>query len=164
MHHYSTITASTLSLRQDVAYVWREVIPREGYKHSFVSDCILALAAAHKAYLVPNSCDAYLKLCDHYSMLGSTGFQLELQNSTEDNWSALFGFSTVLILYSFTLPARSTKRKLNDPIASLFELASLIRGLNNTLSPLICRTYNSELAPLTYSVWSPSETDGRLTG
>ncbi|KAM5353319.1 hypothetical protein ACJZ2D_016781 [Fusarium nematophilum] len=163
MHHYSTITAGTLSLRQDVSNVWRAAIPREGYKHSFVSDCILALAAAHKAYLVPNSCEVYLKLCDYHSMLGSKGFEYELQNPTEDNSMALFGFATVLILYNFTLPARSPKQKLDEPIASLFGLASLIRGLKTALSPLVCRTYNSELAPLIYGVW-PSETNGRLSG
>lgn len=163
MHHYSTITASTLSLRQDVAYVWREAIPREGYKHSFVSNCILALAAAHKAHLIPNSGDVYLKLCDYHSMLGSTGFEYEVQNRTEDNSMALFGFATVLILYRFTLPARSTKQKLEDPVASLLELAALIRRLKTTLLPLVSRTYNSDLATLIYGVW-PSETDGRLTG
>ncbi|KAH7153433.1 hypothetical protein EDB81DRAFT_868488 [Dactylonectria macrodidyma] len=163
MHHYSTITASTLSLRQDVAYACREAIPREGYKHSFASHGILALAAAHKAHLIPNSRDVYLKLCDYHSMLGSKGFEYELQKPTEDNSMALFGFATLLILYSFTLPIRSTKQKLNNPIDSFCELASLIRGLKTTLSPLVCRTYNSELAPLIYGVW-PSETDGRLTG
>ncbi|KAM5343769.1 hypothetical protein ACJ41O_012306 [Fusarium nematophilum] len=144
MHHYCTVTADTLSLRQDMAYVWRVAVPREGYKHSFVVHGILAIAAAHKAYLVPS-------------------FRHELQKITQDNWTALFSFASVLVLYSFSLPVRSTEGKLSNPIDNLLELVSLVRGIKTTMAPLVPRLYHSEFAPMGYGIW-PAESDGSPNG
>ncbi|KAF5001045.1 hypothetical protein FDECE_11079 [Fusarium decemcellulare] len=163
MHHYCTVTANTLSLRRDMAYVWQVAVAREGYNHSYVSDGVLALAAAHKAYLVPNNCEVYLKLCDYHSIVGSEAFRHDLQNSTKQEWTAQFAFASVLVLYAFTLPARSIKQKLDDPISRLLELASLARGMRTSLSPLVARIFVSEFAPLAYGVW-PAKIDGGLTG
>lgn len=165
MHHYCTVTADTLSIRRDMTYVWQVAVPREGYKCSFVFHGVLTMAAAHKAYLVGDSTsgEIYPKLCDYYSMLGSEGFRHELQNLTEDNWMALFGFASVLVLYSFSLPARSMPRKLDDPITSLLELGSLVRGIKSSLSSVVPHIYNSEFAPLIYGIW-PAESHGRLSG
>ncbi|KAJ3537232.1 hypothetical protein NM208_g6397 [Fusarium decemcellulare] len=140
MHHYCTVTANTLSLRRDMAYAWQVAVAREGYNHSYVSDGVLALAAAHKAYLVPNNCEVYLKLCDYHSIVGSEAFRHDLQNST-----------------------KSIKQKLDDPTARLLELASLARGMRTSLSPLVARIFVSEFAPLAYGVW-PAKIDGGLTG
>ncbi|KAM0239605.1 hypothetical protein ACHAP5_008176 [Fusarium lateritium] len=165
MHHYCTVTADTLSIRKDITYVWQVAVPREGYKYSFVSYGVLALAAAHKAHLVGNGSNGemYLKLCDYYSVLASEGFRHELQNLTEDNWMALFGFASVLILYSFSLPARSMPRKVDDPIARFLELCSIVRGIKSSLSSVVPRIYNSDFAPLVYGVW-PVESNGPLSG
>ncbi|KAM5386485.1 hypothetical protein ACJZ2D_000448 [Fusarium nematophilum] len=163
MHHYCTVTADTLSLRQDMAYVWRVAVPREGYKHSFVVHGILAIAAAHKAYLVPSRREFHLKLCDYHSTVGSEGFRHELQKITQDNWTALFSFASVLVLYSFSLPVRSTEGKLSNPIDNLLELVSLVRGIKTTMAPLVPRLYHSEFAPMGYGIW-PAESDGSPNG
>lgn len=164
MHHYCTATADTLSLRQDMTYVWRTAVPREGYKHSFVIHGILALASAHKAYLTPNNCELYLKLCDYHSMAGSEGFRSELRKDTQDSWAALFSFASVLVLYAFTLPIRSMDQKPASPLGNLLELASLIRGIKTTLSPLVPRIYRTESPPPWCMAFGQQRQTGRFPG
>ncbi|KAF7549473.1 hypothetical protein G7Z17_g6358 [Cylindrodendrum hubeiense] len=55
MHHFCTVTADAMSVQREMRHVWRVVIPKEGYRHSFVMHGILAIAATHKASLLPNS-------------------------------------------------------------------------------------------------------------
>ncbi|EEU33781.1 uncharacterized protein NECHADRAFT_56106 [Fusarium vanettenii 77-13-4] len=155
MHHWCTATADTLSSRQDVSYVWRVAVPREGYKHPFVFHGIQAFAAVHKVYLTQSQSnkDRYLELCDYHSMLGLKLFRRELQDITEHNWLALFSFASVLVLYAFTLPLRSAHQTLADPISGFLELVSLLQGMKTTLGPLRPRVYRSELAPLVYGIW-----------
>ncbi|KAM5341601.1 hypothetical protein ACJ41O_014632 [Fusarium nematophilum] len=154
MHHYCTVTAQTMSIRQDLVHVWSIAIPREGYRTPFVMHGILAIAAAHKAYLMPASRGIYLPLADYHQTLGSEGYRQALQTFDETNWMPVFGFASVVVLHMLTLPTRIDNRILEDPIRNFMELTGLLRGIKTTLEPIIPRVVRTQFAPVVYSVWS----------
>ncbi|KAH6880461.1 hypothetical protein B0T10DRAFT_412199 [Thelonectria olida] len=153
MHHYCTVTADSISLRKEMSHVWRVCIPRAGYQHAFVMHGILAIAAAHKAYLMPNNKKMYLTLSAYHQTVGSEGFRSALQNVCPEMGTPLFSFASVIVLLMYTLPSRSVDGKLDDPIHNMLELMGLLRGIKTTLSPFIQSILRSEFAPLIYTVW-----------
>ncbi|KPM43315.1 hypothetical protein AK830_g3244 [Neonectria ditissima] len=163
MHHYCTVTADTLSIRREMRHVWRVVIPREGYQHPFVMHGILAIAATHKAYLVPNSRKKYLALSDYHQTVGSEGFRSTLSNVCVESQGALFCFASVVVLFMFTLPTRSATGRLENPVINLLELIGLLKGMRATQSPVLPGILKSEFAPIIYGIW-PIEQTGPPAG
>ncbi|RSL74502.1 hypothetical protein CEP51_011536 [Fusarium floridanum] len=153
MHHYCTVTSRTLSVREDMIHVWNVAIPRLGYQSPFVMHGILALAAAHKAYLIPASRRIYLPLADYHQTLGSEGYRHQLQTFDLSNWMPVFGFASVVVLHMLTLPTRMENHALEAPLTNLLELANLLRGIKTTLQPIIPRVVRTEFAPVVYGVW-----------
>ncbi|KAM0563753.1 hypothetical protein ACHAPJ_001485 [Fusarium lateritium] len=153
MHHYCTVTADSLSVRKDLAYVWAVAVPRLGYQHPFVMHGILAIAAAHKAYLVPSNRRTYLPLADYHQTLGSEGYRRYLQDFDLSNWMPVFGFASVVVLHMLTLPMRMDNRTLEEPITNIIELAGLLRGIRTTLQPILRRIVKSEFAPVVFGIW-----------
>lgn len=62
MHHYSAASSDTLALRADMQHVWRMTIPEIAYQSPMLMHGILAVAAMHKAYLLPSRRRTYLDL------------------------------------------------------------------------------------------------------
>ncbi|KAI5459415.1 hypothetical protein BGZ63DRAFT_360577 [Mariannaea sp. PMI_226] len=153
LHHYTTVTAEAMCVRKEMTHVWRICIPRVGYQYPFVMHGVLAVSAAHKAYLMPNNRKTYLALSDYHQTVGSEGFRSELQNIRPEIGMPLFSFASVVVLYMYTLPSRSATGKLEDPIRNILEVIGLIRGIRTTLAPLIADVLRSEFAPLVYGVW-----------
>ncbi|KAG8668964.1 hypothetical protein FPOAC2_08271 [Fusarium poae] len=153
MHHYCTVTAESLSIRKDLTYVWSVAIPRLGYQDPFVMHGILAIAAAHKAYMLPASRKTYLPLVDYHQTLGSEGYRRYLQHFNLSNWMPVFGFASVVVLHMLTLPMRMENRVLESPITNIIEVAGLIRGIRTTLEPVLGRVVRSEFAPVVFGIW-----------
>lgn len=159
MHHYCTVTADTMSLKPEIRQVWRNIIPREGYRHSFIMHGILASAATHKAYLFPYNRKTYLNLATYHQTVGSEGFRSALQANHSENTMALFAFAGLMVMHMMALPGRCPNGILEDPIQHFMELVGMFRGLMVTLSPLMSTILRTELAPLVYSVWPLNESD-----
>jgi hypothetical protein len=114
---------------------------------------ILAIAAAHKAYLMPASRKTYLPLADYHQTLGSEGYRRYLQHYNMTNWMPVFGFASLVVLHMLTLPTRMDNCVLEDPITNLIELAGLLRGIKATLEPAIGRIVRTEFAPVVFGIW-----------
>lgn len=152
IHHYTTITAATLSIRKDMVQLWQVTIPREGYRSPFVLHGILAMSAVHQAYLQPANQKMYLQLYSYHSTLGSEQFRSTLEDTRHENWMGLFSFAALITLHAFTLPLRLNGEKLPDPLLNLFEVATLLRGMETMLSPMLPLISLSEFAPFIYGV------------
>ncbi|KAH6879843.1 hypothetical protein B0T10DRAFT_582520 [Thelonectria olida] len=144
LHHYCT---------KEMTHVWRICIPREGYQHSFVMHGVLAISAAHKAYLMPSNRQTYLSLLDYHQTVGSEGFRSALQNICPEIGIALFSFASIVVLYLYTLPNRFINGQLEDPIRNMSEIIVLLRGIKTALAPLMPGVLRSELASLIYGIW-----------
>jgi hypothetical protein len=115
---------------------------------------VLAMAAAHKAYLCPSSRRTYLPLADYHQTLGSEGYRRCLQNFQISNWMPVFGFATIVVFHMLTLPLRMNNRILEEPIKNFIELAGLLRGIKTTLEPALRRIVKTEFAPVVYGIWT----------
>ncbi|KAM0420795.1 hypothetical protein ACHAPT_011456 [Fusarium lateritium] len=153
MHHFCTVTSHTMSIRKDMVHVWSVAIPRLGYQDPFVMHGILAIAAAHKAYLIPASRRIYLPLADYHQTLGSEGYRRQLRAFDLSNWMPVFGFASVVVLHMLTLPMRMENHTLEAPLTNLLELGNLLRGIKTTLQPVMSRVVRTEFAPMVYGVW-----------
>ncbi|RSL44778.1 hypothetical protein CEP54_014546 [Fusarium duplospermum] len=127
-------------------------MPREGYHSPFVLHGILAMSAVHQAYLRPAKQKMYLQLYNYHSTLGSEQFRSTLEDARPGNWIGLFSFAALVTLHAFTLPLRLNDQKLPDPLLNLFEVATLLRGIETMLSPMVPLISRSEFAPFIYGV------------
>jgi hypothetical protein len=107
MHHYSTVTASTLSLRPDVQHVLRSIMPSMAYGCSFLMHGILAVAAMHKAHLQPAQRRVYSDLAVYHQTVGLEGFRTTLSDLTsgDADWKPCFCFATLVGLSMCWQPA-----------------------------------------------------------
>lgn len=155
MHHYCNFTADTMSIRRDTAHVWKVIIPQQGYTYPWVMHGVLALSAAHKAYLMPENRRIYLPLADYHQTLGSQGYRSTLQNRQQetDRWMPIFSFASVVTLHMLALPSRMEDGRLQDPIENLVGLSKLTRGVRSTLRPILSGVVRTEFAPMIYGVW-----------
>lgn len=159
MHHYFVNTCSSLALRGDVRQVWRDVIPQEGYNHAFVMHGILAVSALHKSLLTPSRRQEYLAVSAHHHVIGVEGFTLRLRQVNEDNWKPVFSFAALTILYVCLLPARCEHLTLTEPIPSILELFTVIRGMRSFLSPFFKNLDSTSFAPLHHGIWTHPEVE-----
>ncbi|ETS84371.1 hypothetical protein PFICI_02396 [Pestalotiopsis fici W106-1] len=157
MHHYCTVTADTLAMREDMRHVWKVVKPREGYACAFVMHGILSISALHKGLLVPSERQRYLDLSAHYYLIGSEAFRACLPHVNMENWRQVLCFTTIIILHCLSLPARSGKQGLQTPIRRVLELFSVVRGIRATIDPFTRLITASEFAPIVYGIWPPTD-------
>lgn len=153
MHHYATITADTLAMRPDMQHVWRAVVPETGYRYPFVTHGVLAVAALHKAHLLPANSGKYLNAAAYHQMLGLKGFRAALDSVDEYNWGPPFCFSSIITLCGFCMPTLGS----GDEMSELNKIFVMIRGLRNTLWPSQGQIRHTQYAPWSYGIWIISE-------
>ncbi|KEZ43327.1 hypothetical protein SAPIO_CDS4775 [Scedosporium apiospermum] len=133
---------------------------------------ILAIAAQHKAHLLPLHRETYVTLAAYHQAHGLEGFMPHLNNVSEENWESLFCFGSLVIMYASLLPARSESGRLPAPISDILELFSYVKGIQAVFEPFFDYLRRSLLAPLIHGVWiadpgkwtrTPTPTSERIT-
>ncbi|CCF36956.1 C6 zinc finger protein [Colletotrichum higginsianum] len=157
MHHYSVSTANTLALRSDMQNVWRTVVPEMGYEHPFVLDGILAVAAIHKAHLLPLQREKYLDIAAYYQTRGLGGFRSALFYIGDTNWKPSFCFSSTIILYVCALAAHSNGEPALGTVSEVLKLFVLLRGFRSVLLPCQAEIRETQFAPLSHGIWIVEE-------
>ncbi|EEY14362.1 C6 zinc finger domain-containing protein [Verticillium alfalfae VaMs.102] len=153
MHHFTISTCDTLTSREDMRHVWRVTVPQEGYKHSYVMHGMLAVAAVHKAQLVPSERQTYITLAAYHQSLGLEGFTPLMFDVNRDNWKPIFSFASIVVLYVYLLPARSENQRLLTPFPSILELFSFVRGIQSIMQKFVHYIPRTSFAPIIWSVW-----------
>lgn len=177
MHQYSTNTANTMAQREDMRYVWRVLVPQQGFAHHFVLRGVLSLAAIHMAHLVPARRRHFLDLAAEHQTIGLTRFREMLasvydvdEGASRDAlldhlWQPLFCFANLTIGYVCALPARSAgHRGLPEPLKSTMELFDFVRGIKVIMGSFLQRVGKSEFAPLGMGVWFDPQKFDKIDG
>ncbi|KAE8335116.1 hypothetical protein BDV24DRAFT_171562 [Aspergillus arachidicola] len=125
MHHYSTVTYKTLTFTKEIRKVWKTVVPKIAYSYEFLMHGILSIAAAHLAYLKPEKQGHYVTASTFHMALGLQTFRRVIRCPTQDNCSALFSFSTIIIVWNC---ATSVESREKSPNGGAMELLHLCRG------------------------------------
>jgi hypothetical protein len=158
MHHYCTLTCSTLTIREDSRHVWRVVLPMEGYSNKYLMHGILALAALHRAYLYPTQREKYIKSTAYHLAAGLNEFR-ELIASPIDpsNWQPVFCFSSMIMVYVCASPIRMGEDRWPAPILNMVELFSVVKGMQSIMEPWLHSLRKTSLAPIVNCIWLDDE-------
>lgn len=100
MHHYTALTASTLSDSKSQQYAWAVDIPAMAYDCPYLMDALLAVSALHLRTIHP--CDRALRDASHSYMASAImAYSRVLQQGiSEDNAEALFSTAALIAFQS----------------------------------------------------------------
>ncbi|RFU34353.1 hypothetical protein B7463_g1974, partial [Scytalidium lignicola] len=100
MHHYTALTAKTLSTAPNQQNAWQVDIPSLAYDAQYLMDAILAVSALHLRALLPN--DQTLVQASHSYMASALAQYSELLNRgvTQFNAEALFSTAALIAFQS----------------------------------------------------------------
>ncbi|KAK2056280.1 hypothetical protein LY76DRAFT_659948 [Colletotrichum caudatum] len=150
MHHYALHTADTISSHPGIQHVWRVIVPEMGYDCPFLTHGVLAMAALHKAHLLPPERDRYLDLATSHQNAGLEGFRALLHTVGDANWQPFVCFASLVTLYVAYLPAHGGGGYDAPDVTALFVF---VRGAKAILEPYQARLSRTRLAPLAEGVW-----------
>jgi hypothetical protein len=105
------VTSRSIVNSPKVDYLWQTVFPEIAYKHSYVMQGLLSLAALHVAYLHPEDRRTHVHIAAHHHTLALSGLREDMNSICPDNADAVFASATLMFLYAFT-----TFSKLSDEL------------------------------------------------
>ncbi|XEV01200.1 hypothetical protein FSHL1_006487 [Fusarium sambucinum] len=100
LHHFTSYTALTLSVHEQVQKLWQVDIPHIGLSFPFVIHAILALSSMHMAHELPDEHQARWASGIELQQQAITGAQEALNNITTENCTAVFLFSALTCVIS----------------------------------------------------------------
>ncbi|KAI3540418.1 hypothetical protein CSPX01_08330 [Colletotrichum filicis] len=157
MHHFTLVTANSLSVRPDMQHVWRVTMPEIGYDCPFVMHGILTIAALHKAYLIPSARDKYLDLATSHQTAGLEGFRTQLHTVNDTNWKPFFCFASLVVFYVASLPVRMGQDLDSEP--DIMGVFIFVRGIRAILEPYQTKIVRTEFAPMATGIWTIDPSD-----
>lgn len=125
IHHYAVSTCFSISDLPSSIPTWRDTVPSLAFEHGFLLSGLLAVTSLHLALVNPSTCHTNAAI-RHYSQALAL-IQPHLSDITPDNVFPLFSCSCLIALYSFGIYCTSQENL--DPLAEIFELFTLIRGI-----------------------------------
>jgi transcription factor-like protein len=147
MHHYTVTAAGSVVHRPDIQHVWQNVIPQIAYDYPYVMHGTLAIAAMHKAYLLPAQHDKYMRLAIQHQTAGLEGFRTALAVMSSQDWEPLFCFGAMVAanaMWHFPKGQQEENNQSNDEL----EMFVYIRGMRTLMLTLEPNLANSRLAPM----------------
>ena len=130
--HYATYTSASLSDRDSVQRTWRVAVTKEALPHDFLMHALLSFASAHLAQICPAQRQMYSKSAVTHRNIALQSCIPHLRKVTPTNCHALFVFSSVIAISTFSLP-NPPSILLDSPIDNIVTFIVLIRGVNTVL-------------------------------
>lgn len=132
MHHYTT-TLYCLGVRESILPLWRNYIPKQAVRHSFLMHGLLAFAALHLAYVEPDRSPKYLQVCDKHQAVALEEFRTILSSPFESDLAdALFALSGILPISSMARSCTRSETATLD-MDTVSELFMLTRGVKHVI-------------------------------
>ncbi|KAH7400138.1 hypothetical protein BKA64DRAFT_475215 [Cadophora sp. MPI-SDFR-AT-0126] len=144
LHNYCTSTALTLHRDPAIVKLWSITVPQFGFLHDYVMHGILALSALHMAYCFPERKEICTEQAALHHKSGLIKATPALSTFAEENASAMYLFSALTCLYTYTTLGQTDDSVLGGESGWIFlsrQSYSLIRMANSTLR-------NGPLGPL----------------
>ncbi|KAK5689917.1 hypothetical protein LTR97_012677 [Elasticomyces elasticus] len=148
MHHYSTVVSqSPLLVRDGIAHIWREFVPREALKFNFLLHAMLALSALHLAdqhTTDPDTVARYLRLCDRHQSIAIAALRDALTAQfTPENSGAFFALAATTSVSSMARSTILAKLQQPTPFISVDEIAealTLTKGMREVVGMTAAHT------------------------
>ena len=133
MHYYTAFTSLSISDMAAFKPIWQEAVPKEAQSHPFLMHGMLALAALHIAHDRPQAKDIYTAVALKHYNVALVSFRTSLKQVTEENCTALFGFSALLIILSLAFAQSHPSTQDMSAIEELIQTFTLLRGVRVVL-------------------------------
>jgi hypothetical protein len=104
LHHYTTVTAKTLSAEASNANIYSSFLVNIAFDYPFLLLALFALAALHLSRLQPERKAELLLEAEQNHGHALARFRAEICAITEENYKAVFFFSSILFPYSCAMP------------------------------------------------------------
>ncbi|KAJ5553701.1 hypothetical protein N7494_003079 [Penicillium frequentans] len=156
MHHYCTMTCNTLTVREDARYVWRVIMPIEGYANPYVMNGLLAIAALHRAFLAhtPHQKERYVNAAAYHITTGLKAFrELIALPLDPKNWQPVFCFAGMINVHLMGTPTRLGVSRWPAPISNVLDLFGSVKGLQALMEPFLHSIRKTQLAALVNSIY-----------
>lgn len=136
MHHYTATAYKTLTTSSEVQDALQHDLPKEGLRHPFLMNQILAYAGFHLAYTQPERRHIYLKQASQHQNFTIHGMRKTLAGTiSSENCHAVYATSIFISLGAFAVyPCYEKYNTFFSPIESLVEIFNLITGMGLMLS------------------------------
>lgn len=154
LHHYTASTCLTFSTIAPVREVWQYRVPRIALNVDYVLHALLAVSAMHLSHLRPHARSSYWATAVKLYHEALSKVQVEMENVTEENCTAIYLFSTLTCFYSLAqngeLASRSDQgENVDDEERDLLSWVFLFRGTKTLLTlPHQAILHAGELAPM----------------
>ncbi|KAG5655138.1 hypothetical protein KAF25_001911, partial [Fusarium avenaceum] len=148
LHHFSTVTYSTLANRQDLLQMWQIRIPKMAMKQRFLMHILFSVTSLHIASSRPEDASAYIDRAIRHNNIALREYRSKLHSITPENSPSIFACSTLLIIAALRLSASGPHR---EPVGAIEEIAGifvLTQGVRLVLSEMRDWIRQSEIAPL----------------
>jgi hypothetical protein len=99
--HFFTLNTA---LEMPHPWIWQVVLPQIAFDHCFLMHGLLAIAALHKAVVVPERTESLLNMSRIYQQRGLEAFQSILPSLNSENCHACFAFSMVIMITAWASP------------------------------------------------------------
>lgn len=131
LHHFSTVVYSTLCGEEKVQRMWQLSIPKEALKHSHLMNSILAISALHlSSTCARDERQKYFAAAIQHNNIALSGFNLLLNNVTEENGDSTIANSCLLAIFSAAMWNNPGNPQPQSPIEGIMEVATLTRGIH----------------------------------
>jgi hypothetical protein len=148
LHHFSTVTYTTLAYRQDLLQMWQIQIPKMAMKQRFLMHILFSITSLHIASSRPENESSYTDRAIRHNNIALREYRSELHSITPKNSPSLFACSTLLIIAALRLSASGLHQ---EPVGAIEEIAGifiLTQGVRLVLSEMRNWIRESEIAPL----------------
>jgi hypothetical protein len=148
LHHFSTVTYTTLANRQDLLQMWQIQIPKMAMKQKFLMHILFSVTSLHIASSRPENASSYTDRAIRHNNIALREYRSKLHSITPENSPSLFACSTLLIIAALRLSASGPHQ---EPVGAIEEIAGifvLTQGVRVVLSEMRNWIRESEIAPL----------------
>ena len=148
MHYYTAFTSLTISQLAAFKQLWQEVVPREAQSHPFLMRGILAFAALHIVHDRPQEKERYTTVALGHYNVALASFRTALKQVTAENCTALFAFSSILIILSLAFAQLHPPAQNRSAVEELIQIFILLQGVRVVLQSAMPWVSQGPLGPL----------------
>jgi hypothetical protein len=147
LHHYTATTYAVLDTcsNSGMQRLWQDNVVRIGLQHPFLLRGILAVSAAHLAYLSPSKKSKYLLQSSQHVDIALQEFQSQLLHLEESSVLPLFPLACLLVVQTYSFV---NLQDTSDHIEAFLSCVQLVKGVSTVLSARWDIFEHCELSPL----------------
>ena len=131
LHFYSTSTHRTLGeLFESPDHLWQEYVVQEAFKHDFLLNGILSLAASHKASEEDSLAPTYTLKASEYMTAALQEFRVLLDSPKASSVDAMFAFAVIVSVSTMVQlkPTSITNFKWSCMVDRISDMSECLQG------------------------------------